>query len=264
MKIDWFIFWAQIVNFLILLFLLRKFLYKPVIRMMKKREDDIANNIREAEVMKIEAEKEAGAFRLKNEDFEHTRNDMMKNVREEAEAQRKMLLEKARGEVSRQKSLWMESVIREQNKFMEDLRKRTSQQVLEIVRKVLNDLSERDLQQQAVITFARQLDRMNNEEKQNLQKAYNEINGEKNIIISSAFHMNEQETRPIDNAIGKNLGETVKPMYVTSDDLVLGIEMRIGGWKYSWSVEHYLQVLEEDINRMIEMEKQSEKQITGN
>lgn len=214
--------------------------------------------------MKIEAEKEAEAFRLKNEDFDHSRSEMMRNVREEAEKQRKTLLENVREEVSLQKSRWMESVLGEQKKFIQDLQRRTSRQVMEIAQKILRELSDRDLQQQTVKSFVRQLDRMNEDEKQSMKMAFDDMKGEKRIIVHSAFHMNEPETEPIDRAIQKYFGKAVKPVYVPLDDLVLGIEMRIGGWKYSWSVEHYLQVLEEDINRMIEMEKQSDRQVSGN
>ena len=40
---------AQIVNFLIILFLLKKFMYKPVLDMLKKREDQIRNGLKNAE-----------------------------------------------------------------------------------------------------------------------------------------------------------------------------------------------------------------------
>ena len=49
MHIDWFVFFAQIVNFLILLFLLKKFLYGRIINAMDAREAKIAAIFAEAE-----------------------------------------------------------------------------------------------------------------------------------------------------------------------------------------------------------------------
>ena len=56
MQINWFEVFAQILNFFILLFLLNKFLFKPVMAAMEKREEEIANTVKNAEVKLAEAE----------------------------------------------------------------------------------------------------------------------------------------------------------------------------------------------------------------
>jgi len=48
---------AQIVNFLIILFLLKKFLYKPVLDMLKKRKDDIVKGVKDAEEGRLTLER---------------------------------------------------------------------------------------------------------------------------------------------------------------------------------------------------------------
>ncbi len=48
MEIDWLTVSAQIVNFLVLVWLLQHFLYKPVIDAMDRRQQSIADNINEA------------------------------------------------------------------------------------------------------------------------------------------------------------------------------------------------------------------------
>lgn len=48
---------AQIVNFLIIFYLLKRFLYKPVLEMLKKREDAIAKGLEQVELSRITLEK---------------------------------------------------------------------------------------------------------------------------------------------------------------------------------------------------------------
>nr|MBI5455578.1 F0F1 ATP synthase subunit B [Candidatus Levybacteria bacterium] len=48
---------AQIINFLIIFYLLKRFLYKPVFEMLKKRQDTISNSLKQAEEIKITLEK---------------------------------------------------------------------------------------------------------------------------------------------------------------------------------------------------------------
>ena len=48
MSIDWFTVAAQIINFMVLVWLLQKYLYKPVLNAVRKREQKIAGQLSEA------------------------------------------------------------------------------------------------------------------------------------------------------------------------------------------------------------------------
>jgi len=48
---------AQIINFLIIFYLLKRFLYKPVLGMLKKREDKIKEGIKQAEEARVTLER---------------------------------------------------------------------------------------------------------------------------------------------------------------------------------------------------------------
>ena len=58
MLIDWFTVLAQIINFLVLVYLLKRFLYGRIIRAMDERERKIALRLEEAQGRKEEAEQE--------------------------------------------------------------------------------------------------------------------------------------------------------------------------------------------------------------
>ena len=70
MKINWFTVIAQIINFFLLVWLLRKFLYKPILDAIDEREKKIVSQIADAEAKKVEANKEQDEFKLKNETFD--------------------------------------------------------------------------------------------------------------------------------------------------------------------------------------------------
>ena len=69
MLIDWFTVGAQALNFIILVWLLRRFLYKPILNAVDAREKLIARELADAEGKKAEAQKERDAFEHKNEEF---------------------------------------------------------------------------------------------------------------------------------------------------------------------------------------------------
>ena len=62
MLINWFTVAAQIVNFLILAVLLKRFLYGPIVRAMAAREERIASEMAAAAQKRREAEQEEAAI----------------------------------------------------------------------------------------------------------------------------------------------------------------------------------------------------------
>ncbi len=70
MLIDWFTVVAQIVNFLVLVWLLKRFLYKPILNAIDAREKRIASQVLKAQETEEVAKKERDAYQQKNEDLE--------------------------------------------------------------------------------------------------------------------------------------------------------------------------------------------------
>jgi F-type H+-transporting ATPase subunit b len=77
MLIDWFTVGAQIVNFLILVWLLKHFLYKPILDAIDAREKRIAAELADADAKKAEAEKERTDFEDKNRAFDQQRTALL-------------------------------------------------------------------------------------------------------------------------------------------------------------------------------------------
>ena len=96
MPIDWFTVVAQAINFLILVWLLKRFLYKPILHAIDEREKGIATQLAEAEAKKAEAQKERDDFQHKNEAFDQERAALLKKATDEANAERQRLLDEAR------------------------------------------------------------------------------------------------------------------------------------------------------------------------
>ena len=73
MLIDWFTVVAQAINFLILVWLLKRYLFKPILHAIDQREKGIATQLAQAEAKKAEAQKERDDFQHKNETFDQER-----------------------------------------------------------------------------------------------------------------------------------------------------------------------------------------------
>ena len=100
MKIDWFTVIAQIINFLVLMWLLKRLLYKPILAAIDERETNIKNQLLDAESQKIAAMQEREKYKLMNEAFNKEKDALMQQTAIEAKIKRDKLIEKARNEAN--------------------------------------------------------------------------------------------------------------------------------------------------------------------
>src|ERR1700688_2249451 len=96
MLIDWFTVGAQVLNFVILVWLMKRFLYKPIIHAIDAREERIATELADGAAKKAEAQKERDEFQHKNEEFDQQRAALLSQAADEAKTERQRLLDEAR------------------------------------------------------------------------------------------------------------------------------------------------------------------------
>src|SRR5580658_2700596 len=101
MLIDRFTVGAQALNFLILVWLLKHFLCKPILDAIYAREKGIAAKLADAEAKKTEAQKEHDDFQNKNKAFDEQRNALLAKATDEAKTGRERLLDEARKDADR-------------------------------------------------------------------------------------------------------------------------------------------------------------------
>src|ERR1041385_4756770 len=124
MLIDWFTVVAQIVNFLLLVFLMKRFLWGRLVKAIDDREARIAARISDAEQRERDAERLSEQSRAELADFESKRDGMIAEAHRQADAQRAEMLQKARDEAQRLSARWHEDIEHEQAAFLDEVRRR--------------------------------------------------------------------------------------------------------------------------------------------
>ena len=96
MLIDGFTVGAQVLNFLILVWLMKRFLYQPILDAIDAREQRIAAELADAAAKQAEAQQERNAFQRKNAEFDQQRALLLNQATDAARAERERLLDEAR------------------------------------------------------------------------------------------------------------------------------------------------------------------------
>jgi F-type H+-transporting ATPase subunit b len=252
--INWFTVLAQIVNFLILVVLLKFFLYDRIIKAMDERETKIRSRLNEAKAKAKEAEQEADAFRSRNKELENKREAMLAQAKEEAEAHRKALTEQARHAVTNLKSAWQDAIEREKDTFIQNLKTSTGIQVYAIARKALRDLADADLEDRTIERFLSGIRGMDNKKRDALSESIKQAGDE--MLIRSAFELSPAQRQKVTKALHKHFSDAIAVHYETRSELIMGVELKARGHKIAWTLQNYLDELEENTLKILDKERQ--------
>jgi F-type H+-transporting ATPase subunit b len=244
MLVDWFTTAAQIVNFLILVWLLKRFLYKPILRAMDERERRMTKALEDTETEKKSAENERLAFEEKSQRLAEEEEGVLKSAAQQAEEERKRLLAAVREEVVGLEARWREAIERERDMFLEELSARIQNEVLAITRQVLSDLAGANLETCVTQRFTERLRSLDADEREGLALALRNCS---NVIVTSAFELSENSRSHIEETVRHKLGVAAEMQFMTAPELIAGIELRANGRRIAWSIQDYLSSVQKEL-----------------
>ncbi len=243
MLIDWFTIVAQIINFLILVFLLHRFLYKPIVKTIKSRQNEIERRWQDAEDEKESAKQTANSYKQKQRELEQKEQDIIAQAQEEADHKYHNLVEQARQEVEQKRQSWEESLQQDKEQFYSHLREKITQQVYEISRHAFEDLANISLEKQVINRFLHRLENLSEKERHHLAACLQK--NDNGLVIRSHFEIPSENRDQILNSLHRTQiyqGENVH--FTETSDLICGIELQASDYKIAWNLKDYLQNLE--------------------
>ncbi|MBE0423090.1 MAG: F0F1 ATP synthase subunit B [Lutibacter sp.] len=257
MKIDWFTVIAQVINFIILVWLLKRFLYKPILNALDAREKKINDQLADAENKKAEAKFERDEFIRKNENFDADKQQLMEEAVTETKAERERLLKEARNDADALKKKQLATLKELQNNLIEEFEQNVQREVFSVSKKVLADIASINLEEQAVNNFIEQLSALKETERNQFIQSFK--SGENHVLVQSAFNLAPALQHKIEIAIDNLLGTATAFDFKVKPDLIAGIEITANGYKLAWSISEYLDSL---IKNVDETESEKLKSIT--
>jgi len=249
MSIDWFTFTAQILNFLVLVWLLTHFLYNPIKNAMNKREKKIAEEQEKAITLQKQAESEAADYKQKTEELTHAKDELLAEAGQEVQQWRVEHLARARAEIDEQKTEWYQALTRERQSFLREARLRMAGHIHQMSRHVLTELANVDLQQQTIDVFLKQIDQIDEQQKNKILALIEST--QHRVLVESAFPLEKDHRNKITNFVHDFLETDVKIDFETKPELICGIELHVAGYKISWNIQEPLQELEEEFLRSL-------------
>jgi F-type H+-transporting ATPase subunit b len=246
MLIDWFTVGAQVVNFLVLVWLMKRFLYKPILGAIDAREERIARELADGERMQAEAAREREEFMRQKKVLEDTHEEFLEKARNEAGEERKKLMSQAREDAEAERTRQGEALKRDRDCLLDEIARRTREETYAIARKTLADLAGVSFDERASQAFADRVRSLDEPSRSDL--IADAASGP--LRVRSAFELSEESRAAVRLTLEEVLEGSAEVRFETDPDLIGGIEILTGNRKISWSIEEYLARMQKSMDEL--------------
>lgn len=249
MLIDWFTVGAQVLNFLVLVWLLKRYLYKPILAAIDAREKRIADELADAAAKNAAAQKERDEFQANNKTFEGQRAAMLAKATGDAKAEHDRLVEDAHRAAEDLRAKQADALKSAQAHLGDEITRVAGDEVFAIARKALGDLAGASLEEGMADVLIRRLRAMDAQAKAAMVAALR--TSSEPVVVRSTFELPAEQKEGIRKAISETLTTQVAAKFELADDGLCGVELSANGRKLSWSIAGYLSGMQHQVDLLL-------------
>lgn len=228
MELNWTTVVLEVVNFLILVWILKRFLYRPVSDVIRQRQARIAATLDEARQGKQQADQLRSQYENRLTEWQHERDAAREVLQQELQQQRTQAIEALEVQLAD---------LREKARVVEQQRERELSQQKEreglaigarFAARLLQALAGPELESRIVDMVQRDLSRLPAEQRGLLHHAADNHAGA--VQIASAHPLPAAQRQALEQALQALLGDTARFSYLEDPALISGIRMSLGDW----------------------------------
>ena len=246
MNINWSTVFFQIINFWIIVWILKKYLFKPVLSSMDKREQIIQSRLKEAEVAKKNAEKERQNLLNKIASLEQSKKSILAEAYKKADAEYAIMLKSFNAEMTGKRQAFEEQVILEREFLRNSIKDLAGQTILKTLADALQNLANKDVEKAVLDNFIEKLKSKNVEKISELKKYYNK---NKVLNINTSFDLDIKTKQLISHTVSDVLEEkSLKIDFAKHQDIICGIEIVCPPLLISYGVNTYISEFKKNLD----------------
>jgi F-type H+-transporting ATPase subunit b len=228
----------EIINFLALVYVLQRLLYRPLHQMIDRRREAITRAQEETREATREAEELRGQLQARMTEAEGERQQLIAGAREEAGKQRQSILEGADAEARQRLEDARTAIAAEQKDAREALRDDVTRDALQLTARLLQEASDSTLQHHLIQRLVTTLDAIPAEER--VQLARGVLQGDR-AVLRSASAPERGDLEAVASAVDRLLGKDVHLDVRTQPDLIGGVQLQLDGHVWDASLAQALQ-----------------------
>lgn len=224
MNFDWATFLLEVCNFFILLWILQRFLYRPVLGVIQARQQRIDAELQDAAARQAEAKAARQVCEERLAAWEQEQARARTQLEQELAVERDRLLQGVNQEVAETRARHQAKALHERREWQ----RVTEQRAVELGSRFVNKLLERvacpALEERLVAMLLADLGHLTEAERDPIRAALRE-NG---VEVVSAFLLPPQQRQAVTDALADLAGQPVDPGFRVDPEVISGLRIHAG------------------------------------
>ena len=228
MQIDWTTFLLEILNFLVLVWLLKRFFYKPVLAVLDKRRATIEAETSEAARLKEEADALVSQYQARMRDWEQEREKLRHDLDGEIASEREKRMAALKKSLSEEADAARVRETKTRTDREASIAASARGEAFSAVGALLTRLASPCLTSTIVAVFLEDLASLGEAERRELEQAVAHLAPEHKVEVASAHPLSTAEQASVATALGKAVGHEVNTSFKLEPDLLAGMQVSAG------------------------------------
>jgi len=216
----------EILNFLVLAFVLHRLLYRPLREAVARRQEATARARTEADKARQEAQDLEHQLQERLAQQDREREKTLRTAHEQAEAERKQLVAEAERTIRERQDEARKTLDREREESLRTLRSEVATMALDLTRRLLTGAAERTLHIQLVRRLIETLHDLPEAEREQLARDWQPQDG---AVLETAEALDAATLTDVNAAVSLVLQKPATPSVNVLPELIGGVRLRLGG-----------------------------------
>lgn len=243
MELDWTTFALEILNFLVLIWVLKRLLYKPILKVIAERKAEIQKTLSDAESLRKEAQALRDQYENRQAEWNRAKETARNRMVEEVNAEKVRLLAELQASLEQDRA---KARALEQRRLTDLTRQAEDAAIAQgelFAARLLTRLASAELEAKLVEVLLEDLRRIPDERRQAIRIACGK--SEVPAFVTSAYVLSQPQRKSLLEAIQSLLGRSVSCEWREDQDLVAGIRLSLGPWMLGANLQDELKAFSE-------------------
>jgi len=239
LELNWSTFLLEIFNFLVLVWILKRFLYQPVLDVITRRRATIEAQLAEARQLHVDADTLKEKYEHRLADWEQERQKAMDKLLHEIEENRLHQLENLKAELAQEEEKNRVARSRQDKQAIREIEQRALQQGAGFASRLLAEAAGPELENRLFDLLLDGLNVMSAEQISVLDNKWGE--SPERILVTSAYPLVENKRHQLEETLSRVTGLSDPVFYEQDAKLLAGLNITIGAWVLQLNVRDELQ-----------------------
>lgn len=228
MELSWSTFLLEIINFLILLWILKHFLYKPVLDVLARRRAAIEEKIDAAERLNEDAKTLKSEYENRLAVWDHERQKARDTLAQELNEERLRQLESLKAVLAQEKEKAQVTESRQRVKVEHEIEHRALLQGAQFATQLLSQAAGPELEARLVTLLLNELSKLSHDQTIALRTQWGD--SPDRISVTSAYPLSTAQQQALEEALAETTELDVTVHFEENSDLLAGLCITVGSW----------------------------------